>query len=79
MASQYPAIPVWDAAVAAIVAEPAAGRAWRDLAIRVITQPEEVSGQTIVEADKPANAQVCLEGDQTVLKNVSRDCSRESS
>jgi inosine-uridine nucleoside N-ribohydrolase len=69
-APQFHATPVWDAAVAATVAEPASGSAWQDLAIRVVTQPDEVAGQTIIEFDKPANARVCFEGNQTVFETT---------
>ena len=59
---QYQAIPVWDAVTAAIVADPTIGSDWRDLAIRVVTQPDQVAGQTVVEPDKPANVRVCCGG-----------------
>ena len=65
---QHRVIPVWDAAVAAIVADPAIGSDWRDLAIRVLTQPEQAAGQTVVEPDKPANARVCLGGNLTAFE-----------
>lgn len=68
IAPQYAATPVWDAAVAAVVADSAVGTDWRHLAIRVATQPEDVAGQTIVEAHRPPNVQVCLGGDQTALE-----------
>jgi inosine-uridine nucleoside N-ribohydrolase len=60
---QSRAIPVWDGVVAAIAAEPAIGSDWRDLALRVVTQPESLAGQTVVELNKPANARVCMAGD----------------
>jgi inosine-uridine nucleoside N-ribohydrolase len=63
-ATQYPATPLWDAAVAALVVDPAIGTDWRDLAIRVELEPEAVAGQTVIEAGKPANARVCLGGNQ---------------
>jgi pyrimidine-specific ribonucleoside hydrolase len=65
---EYPATPVWDAAVAAIVADPAVGSEWRDAAIRVVTQPDEVSGQTVIEPEKPANARVCFKGDRAAFE-----------
>lgn len=65
---QYAATPVWDAAVAAVVADPAVGTEWRHLAIRVATQPEDVAGRTVVEAVGRPNVQVCLGGDQTALE-----------
>lgn len=63
-ATQYPSIPVWDAAVAALVVDPTIGTDWRDLAIRVEIEPEAVAGQTIIDGGKPANARVCFGGDQ---------------
>ncbi len=65
-----PAIPLWDAVTAALVAEPTLGNNRQDLAIRVVTQPEEIAGQTIVEADKPANVQVCFGGNQTIFETT---------
>jgi pyrimidine-specific ribonucleoside hydrolase len=68
--TQYPATPVWDAAVAALVADPSIGTDWRDMAIRVETEPEAVAGQTVIEAGKPANARVCFGGDQAAFENA---------
>ncbi len=70
-------IPVWDAAVAAIVTDPTIGCAWRDLAVRVLTQPEQVAGHTVIEdnednednEDKVAtNVRVCLKGNQAAFE-----------
>lgn len=65
---QYRTTPVWDAVVAAAVAEPAVVADRRDMAIRVAVEPEEAAGRTIVVADGPANAQVCLKGDQAAFE-----------
>jgi inosine-uridine nucleoside N-ribohydrolase len=65
---KHQATPVWDAAVAAIAADPTIGCDWRDLAIRVVTQPEQVIGQTVVDVNKPANVRVCLGGNQTAFE-----------
>jgi len=62
--------PVWDAVVAAIAADPMIGCDWCDLALHVVTQPEQVAGQTVVDADKPANARVCLKGNQTAFEEA---------
>ena len=66
--TQYPATPVWDAAVAALVVDPAIGTDWRELAIRVELEPETVAGQTVIEAGKPVNARVCFGGNQTAFE-----------
>jgi inosine-uridine nucleoside N-ribohydrolase len=66
--SQFPAIPVWDAAVAALVTDPAIGTHWRDLAIRIELEPEAMAGQTVIEDGKPANARVCFGGDQAAFE-----------
>jgi inosine-uridine nucleoside N-ribohydrolase len=68
MSPQYQATPVWDAVTAAIVADPTIGCDWRDLALRVVTQPDQLAGQTVVDAGRPANARVCLAGDQTAFE-----------
>ena len=68
--TQYQATPVWDAAVAALVVDPAIGTDWRDLAIRVEIEPEAVAGQTVIDAGKPANARVCFGGDQVAFENA---------
>ena len=68
MSPQFQATPVWDAVSAAIVADPTIGRDWRDLALHLVTQPEQLAGQAVVDADRPANTRVCLEGDQTAFE-----------
>jgi pyrimidine-specific ribonucleoside hydrolase len=70
MSPQFQATPVWDAVAAAIVADPTIGCDWRDLALRLVTQPEQVAGQTAVDVDKPANAHVCLGGDQVAFETT---------
>jgi len=65
---QYRATPVWDAVAAAVAAEPGIVKDRRDMAIRVAVEPEEAAGQTIVMADRPPNAQVCLGGDQAAFE-----------
>ncbi len=65
---QFRATPVWDAVTAALVADPAIGSDWRDLALRVLTQPEQVAGQTVVDDDQPASARVCLAGNQAAFE-----------
>ena len=67
-APRHQATAVWDAAVAAIAADPTIGCDWRDLAIHIATQPERVAGQTVIDDDKPANVRVCLGGDQTAFE-----------
>lgn len=67
---QYPAIPVWDAAVAALVVDPSIGTDWRELAIRIEAEPEAVAGQTVIETGKPANARVCFGGNQAVFEQA---------
>ena len=69
-AREFPLTPVWDGVAAAIIAEPELGTDWRGLAIRVVTAPEEVAGQTLVEADQPVNVRVCLGGDQAAFERV---------
>ena len=68
MSPQYQATPVWDAVAAAIVADPTIGRDWCDFALHLVTQPEQLAGQVVVDADGSANARVCLEGDQTAFE-----------
>ena len=70
LSPQFRATPVWDAVTAALVADPAIGSDWRDLALRVVTQPSQVAGQTVIDADKPANACVCLGGNQTAFETA---------
>jgi inosine-uridine nucleoside N-ribohydrolase len=70
MAPQHPATPVWDAVAAAIAVDPTIGCDWRDLALHIATEPEAVAGQTVVDADKPANARVCLAGDQAAFETA---------
>jgi len=65
---KHQATPVWDAVVAAIAVDPAIGCDWRDLAIRIATQPEQVAGQTVVDVNKPANVRVCLGGNQSAFE-----------
>ena len=64
------AVPVWDAAAAAIAADRAIGRSWRDLAIRVALEPKDVAGQTIVDENGPPNARVCFAGDQAAFEQA---------
>jgi inosine-uridine nucleoside N-ribohydrolase len=75
--SQYSATPVWDAAVAALVADPSIGTDWRDLAIRIETEPEALAGQTVIESGKPANARVCFGGDQARFENAYLSVARQ--
>ncbi len=65
---QYPVTPVWDAVTAALVTDPTIGCDWRDLALRVVTQPEHIAGQTAVDVNKPANARVCFGGNQAAFE-----------
>jgi inosine-uridine nucleoside N-ribohydrolase len=74
--TQYPATPVWDAAVAALVVDLSIGTDWRDLAIRVESEPEALAGQTVIEAGKPANARVCFGGDQAAFENAYLEIAR---
>ncbi len=67
---QYPAIPVWDAAVAALVVDSSIGTDWRELAIRIASEPEALAGQTLIESDQPANARVCFGGDQAAFEKA---------
>ena len=63
-------IPVWDAAAAAIVVDKTIGCDWRDLAIRVAQEPEDLAGQTIIDENGQPNAHVCLTGDQAALEEA---------
>jgi pyrimidine-specific ribonucleoside hydrolase len=74
--TQYPATPVWDAAVAALVVDPSIGTDWRELSIRIESEPEAVAGQTIIESDKPANARVCFGGDQAAFEQAYLEIAR---
>ncbi len=65
---RYSVTPVWDAAVAALAANPAICCDWRDLGIRILTEPDEVAGQTIIDADRPTKVRVCLGGDQDAFE-----------
>jgi inosine-uridine nucleoside N-ribohydrolase len=67
---RYPATPVWDGVTAAIAAEPTIGSDWRDLGIRIVTQPESAAGQTVVDDSQPVNAHVCLGGNQTAFETA---------
>jgi len=65
---RHQAVPVWDAAAVAIAVDMTIGRDWRDLAIRVVLEPDDVAGQTIVDDNSTANAHVCLRGDQEAFE-----------
>jgi pyrimidine-specific ribonucleoside hydrolase len=70
MGSQYPHTPIWDAAAAAIAADPGIGLDWQDLHIRIATTPMEIAGQTLVEAGQPPNARVCMRGDTARMEEA---------
>ncbi len=65
---QYPATPVWDGVVAAIVAEPKLGADWRTVSIRIVTQPKAWAGQTIIDEGELVNTHVCLRGNQAAFE-----------
>lgn len=64
------AIPMWDAAVAAIAVDTTIGCAWHDLAVRVAQEPENVVGQTIIDENGQPNTRVCLAGDQVAFEKT---------
>ncbi len=76
---QYRVTPVWDAVTAALVADPTIGCDWRDLALHVVTQPEQIAGQTVVDVNQPANARVCLGGSQAAFEAAYLTLIRDSS
>ncbi|MFL7791156.1 MAG: nucleoside hydrolase [Anaerolineae bacterium] len=63
-------IPMWDAIVAAIAVDATIGCDWRDMAIRVVQEPEDVAGQTIVDDNGQPNVCVCLAGDQEAFEEA---------
>jgi inosine-uridine nucleoside N-ribohydrolase len=67
---QYRAIPVWDAAAAAIAVDTTIGCNWRDLATRVALEPEDIAGQTSIDESSQPNAHVCLAGDQAAFEKA---------
>lgn len=64
------AFPVWDAVAAAIAVDKSIGCDWRDVALRVALEPEEITGQTIIDEDGQPNARVCLAGDQAAFEEA---------
>jgi len=64
------AIPMWDAVAAAIAVDKTISCDWHDMAIRVVQEPEDVAGQTIVDDNGQPNAHVCLAGDQEALEEA---------
>ncbi len=69
-APQYRDTPIWDGVTAALVTDPTIGCDWRDLALHVVTQPDQMAGQTTVDADQPANARVCLGGSLAAFESA---------
>ncbi len=67
---RFPNTPVWDGVAAALLTTPEIGRDWREVFIRVVTHPDEVAGQTLVEENQPPNVRVCLGGDQEALETA---------
>jgi pyrimidine-specific ribonucleoside hydrolase len=65
-----PALPVWDAAAAAVAVDTSIGCDWHDVAVRVALEPEEITGQTIIDEDGQPNARVCLAGDQAAFEEA---------
>lgn len=63
-------IPMWDAVVAAIAVDATIGCDWRDLAIRIALESENVAGQTIVDKDGQPNAHVCMAGNQVAFEEA---------
>ena len=63
-------IPFWDLAAVAIAVEPEVCSDWQDLAIRIVLDPDNVAGQTVVENGAPPNAHICLGGHQSVFENI---------
>ncbi len=65
--TQFPATPVWDAAVAALAVDPPLGR-WRELGVNVVQQPQALAGQTCEDRAQPYPTQVCFEGNQAAFE-----------
>lgn len=76
--AQYNAVPVWDAAVVALAVDPTLGTNWRDLAIRIESEPEALAGRTVIESGKPANARVCFGGDQARFEDAYLSIARDA-
>jgi inosine-uridine nucleoside N-ribohydrolase len=67
---QHQAVPVWDAVTAAIAVDTTIGRDWRDLTIRVVLQPKDIAGQTIIDENGQPNTRVCLAGNQAAFEEA---------
>lgn len=61
---------VWDGAAAALVADPAIGTDWREMALRVVQTPEALAGQTVADESLPPNVRTCLKGNQAALEDT---------
>jgi len=64
---QLSAIPVWDAAVAALVVDPQLGR-WKEFRVGIIQQPQAKAGQTYESAEGTRTIQVCFEGNRSAFE-----------
>jgi inosine-uridine nucleoside N-ribohydrolase len=64
--NQFPATPVWDAAVAALAVDPQLG-SWKELKVGVAQQPQAIAGQTYEVAEGPS-IQVCYTGNQQAFE-----------
>lgn len=65
---RYGTTPVWDGAVAALAANPALCQAWHTLGLRILTEPDAVAGQTIVDDSQSTQVRVCLAGEQPTFE-----------
>ncbi|MCC7118963.1 MAG: nucleoside hydrolase [Anaerolineales bacterium] len=60
-------VPVWDAAVAALVTNPNLG-SWRELKVSVALEPQAKAGQTYEDPNAPHSIRVCFGGDRAAFE-----------
>ena len=65
-----PSMQLWDLPAVVIALEPQTCTNWQDLALRIVLNPDNVAGKTLIEKDKPANARVCIDGNLAAFENV---------
>jgi inosine-uridine nucleoside N-ribohydrolase len=67
---RYGVTPVWDAAAAVLAAHPEISQQWREVGIHIITEPDNVAGQTVIDEELPSNARLCLGADQRAFEQI---------
>ena len=64
---QADAVPMWDVVVAVGITDPELCTDWQQLPIRIVQGPQEVAGQTVVDAVGGSMVHVCMGGDQAIF------------